>query len=121
MVKVNVMEESESTVVRVNRVALLSDGLLIVASTDKDNLAILKGDKNIEVKAEATPGEVILCVGKLEVPLPTPVFLHLAEKKNFFVFVSDFENYVLEPWISGEVSPAILWAQKGIADYLESA
>lgn len=115
------MEENESTVVRVNRVALLNDGLLIVASIDKDNLAILKGEKNIEVKAEATPGEVILCIGKLVVPLPTPVFAHLAEKRNFFVFVSDFENYVLEPWISGEVSPAILWAQKGIADYLESA
>jgi len=115
------MEENESIVVRVNRVALLNDGLLIVASIDKDNLAILKGEKNIEVKAEATPGEVILCIGKLVVPLPTPVFAHLAEKRNFFVFVSDFENYVLEPWISGEVSPAILWAQKGIADYLESA
>jgi hypothetical protein len=121
MVKVNMMEENESTVVRVNRVALLNDGLLIVASIDKDNLAILKGEKNIEVKAEATPGEVILCIGNLVVPLPAPVFAHLAEKRNFFVFVSDFENYVLEPWISGEVSPAILWAQKGIADYLKSA
>jgi hypothetical protein len=121
MVKVEKMEEKESRVFRVNRVALLNDGLLIVASIDKDNLAILKGDKNIEVKAEATPGEVILYVGKLEVPLPTPVLTHLAEKKKFFIFVSDFENYVLEPWISGDVSPEILWAQKGISDYLESA
>jgi hypothetical protein len=121
MVMVLTMEEIEEIVVKVNRVALLDDGLFVVASVNRDCLAVLMKEKNIEVKAEARPGEVFLCIGKLVVPLPSVVFAHLAEKRKFFVFLSDFEEYVLKPWVSGEVSCADLWAQKGIADYLQSS
>lgn len=107
--------------VRVNRVALLNDGLFIIASISKEHLEVVLGDNDIIVQVEAFPGDVSLFVGKLEIPLPSPVFEHLVEKKNFYIFLSDFENYVLEPWVSGEIIPAELWAKKGIADYLKTA
>jgi hypothetical protein len=105
---------------RVNRVALLSDGLFIVASVNKEHLEIVLGDKDIGVHAEATPGEVSLSVGKLVIPLPSPVFEHLVEKKSFFVYLSDYESYVMAPWVSGEIVPADLWEKKGVAGYLQS-
>lgn len=114
------MGNNEITV-RVNRVALLNDGLFVVASVSKEHLNIVLNEKDVEVHAEALPGEVCLFVGKVMIPLPSPIFEHLAQTKNFFIYLSDYENFVLDPWVSGEIVPADLWAKKGIADYLLSA
>ena len=111
---------SSDITVRVNRVALLKDGLLVIASVSKEHLGIVLSDKDIGMHTDALPGEVCLFVGKLEIPLPSPVFEHLVEKKNFFIYLSDYESYVLAQWVSGEIVPADLWAKKGIADYLKS-
>lgn len=112
---------NDEFLIHINRVALLNDGLFVVASVSKEHLGAVINDKEVAVYAEATPGEVCLFVGKLVIPLPSPVFEHLVEKKNFYIYLSDYESYVMDPWVSGEVIPADLWAKKGIADYLKTA
>ena len=66
----------------------------------------------------AEPGVVVARIGPVAVMLPSQVFEHLAEKGKIFVYLSDYDNYVMAPWLEGTVNPGDLWSAKGISDYL---
>ena len=103
----------------VARVILLNDGLMALATIPNeyyDELMANKATAPISISAE--PGAVIIRVGPGAVSLPSPVFEHLAEKGKMYVYLSDYDNYVMEPWLEGTVNSADLWSAKGIADYI---
>jgi hypothetical protein len=103
----------------VARVILLNDGLMALATIQNEYYAELMANKaTAPITISAEPGEVIIRVGPVAVPLPSPVFEHLAEKGKIYVYLSDYDNYVMEPWLEGTVNSADLWSAKGIADYI---
>jgi hypothetical protein len=91
-------------------------------ANNKTPQAAIKSDNQegmgIPVTISAEPGAVIIRVGPVAVSLPSPVFEHLAEKGKMYVYLSDYDNYVMEPWLEGTVNSADLWSAKGIADYI---
>ena len=103
----------------VARVILLNDGLLALATIPNEYYAELMAKKTTApISVSAETGIVIIRVGPVAVSLPSPVFEHLAEKGKMYVYLSDYDNYVMEPWLGGTVNPADLWSVKGIADYI---
>jgi len=103
----------------VARVILLNDGLMALATIPNEYYAELMAKKTAApISVSAETGIVIIRVGPVAVSLPSPVFEHLAEKGKMYVYLSDYDNYVMEPWLEGTVNPADLWSVKGIADYI---
>ena len=103
----------------VARVILLNDGLLALATIPNEYYVELMENKATAlISVSAETGIVIIRVGPVAVSLPSPVFEHLAEKGRMYVYLSDYDNYVMEPWLEGTVNPADLWSVKGIADYI---
>jgi uncharacterized FlgJ-related protein len=49
--------------------------------------------------------------------MPT-VFEHVVEAGKIFVYLSDYDSYVMEPWVEVAINAAELWTVKGVADYL---
>ena len=103
----------------VSRVILLNDGLIALATIPKEYFEELMENKTTAaITISAEPGVVVVRIGPVAVSLPSPVFEHLAEKGKMFVYLSDYDNYVMAPWLEGTVNPADLWSAKGISDYL---
>ena len=103
----------------VARVILLNDGLMPLATIPNEYYAELMAKKTTApISVSAETGIVIIRIGPVAVSLPSPVFEHLAEKGKMYVYLSDYDNYVMEPWQEGIVNPADLWSIKGIADYI---
>lgn len=103
----------------VARVILLNDGLMALATIPNEYYAELMANKAAApITISAEPGAVLVRIGPVSVSLPSPVFEHLAEKGKMYVYLSNYDNYVMEPWLEGIVNPADLWSAKGIADYL---
>lgn len=103
----------------VARVILLNDGLMALATIPNEYYAELMANKaTAPITISAEPGTVLIRIGPVAVSLPSPVFEHLAEKGKMFVYLSDYDNYVMEPWLEGAVNPSDLWSAKGISDYL---
>jgi hypothetical protein len=110
------MEEVEFLV---SRVILLNDGLIALATIPNEYFEELMENKTTAaITISAEPGVVVVRIGPVAVLLPSPVFEHLAEKVKMFVYLSDYDNYVMVPWLEGSVNQADLWSAKGISDYL---
>ncbi|MDD2735233.1 MAG: hypothetical protein PHF56_14950 [Desulfuromonadaceae bacterium] len=103
----------------VSRVILLNDGLMALATIPNEYFEeLMKNKATADIIISAGPGVVVARIGPVAVMLPSPVFEHLAEKGKMFVYLSDYDNYVMAPWLEGTVNPADLWSAKGISDYL---
>lgn len=102
-----------------SRVVLLKDGLMVLATVPNEIYQIVMSEKkNVEIKAVPEPGIVIITVGRVIIRLTPIVFEHIVEAGRMFVYLSDYDGYVMEPWVEGQISTAELWAVKGVADYL---
>ena len=103
----------------VSLVVLLNDGLMALVTIPNEYYEeLMEGKATAAIKIAADPGVVVVRIGPVAVSLPSPVFEHLAEKGKMFVYLSNYDNYVMEPWLEGTVNPADLWSAKGISDYL---
>jgi len=103
----------------VARVILLNDGLMALATIPNEYYAELMANKAAApITISAEPGAVLARIGPVTVSLPSPAFEHLAEKGKIYVYLSDYDNYVMEPWLEAVVNPADLWSAKGICNYL---
>ncbi len=102
-----------------SRVVLLKDGLMVLVTVPNDFFQIVMSEKkSVEIKAIPEPGIVIIKVGRVIVSLTSTVFEHIVETGNIFVYLSDYDSYVMEPWVEGAINAAELWTVKGVADYL---
>lgn len=105
----------------VSRVILLNDGLMALATIPNEYFEeLMKNKATADITISAEPGVVVARIGPVAVMLPSPVFEHLAVKGTIFVYLSDYDNYVMEPWLEGAVKPADIWSAKGISDFLMS-
>ena len=102
-----------------SRVVLLKDGLMILVTVPSEYYQVVMNERNsVEIKAVAEPGLVIIRVGRVVVRLTRGVFEHVVETGKVFVYLSDYDNYVMEPLVEGTINAAELWKVKGVADYL---
>ena len=102
-----------------SRVVLLKDGLMVLVTVPNDFFQIVMSEKkSVEIKAIPEPGIVIIKVGRVIVSLTSTVFEHIVETGTIFVYLSDYDSYVMEPWVEGAINAAELWTVKGVADYL---
>lgn len=109
----------ESVEFVVSRVILLNDGLMALATIPNEYFEeLMKNKATADIIISAEPGVVVARIGPVAVMLPSPVFEHLAEKGKMFVYLSDYDSYIMAPWLEGTVNPADLWSAKGISDYL---
>jgi hypothetical protein len=79
---------------------------------------VMSEKKFVDIKAIPEPGIVIVKVGRVIIRLLPTVFEHIVEAGKIFVFLSDYDSYVMEPWVEGTINAAELWTVKGVADYL---
>jgi len=102
-----------------SRVVLLNDGLMVLVTVPNEYYQVVMNErKSVEIKAVPEPGMVIFRVGRVVVRLPANVFEHVVETGKVFVYLSDYDSYVMEPWAEGAINAAELWTVKGVADYL---
>ena len=102
-----------------SRVVLLKDGLMVLATVPNEYYQIVMSEKkSVVIKATPEPGMVILTIGKVIIRLTPMVFEHLVATGKIFVYLSDYDRYVMEPWVEGTINAAELWTVKGVADYL---
>ncbi|PKN15968.1 MAG: hypothetical protein CVU66_02660 [Deltaproteobacteria bacterium HGW-Deltaproteobacteria-23] len=98
---------------------LLNDGLMVLVTVPNEYYQVIMNERNsVELKAVPEPGIVIIRVGKVVVSLPATVFKHVVETGKVFVYLSDYDSYVMQPWAQGSINAAELWTVKGVADYL---
>lgn len=102
-----------------SRVVLLNDGLMVLVTVPNEYYQVIMNERNsVEIKAVPEPGIVIIRVGRVVVRFPATVFEHVVETGKVFVYLSDYDSYVMEPWAEGAINAAELWTVKGVADYL---
>lgn len=102
-----------------SRVVLLKDGLMVLVTVPNEFYQIVMSEKKfVDIKAIPEPGIVIVKVGRVIIRLLPTVFEHIVEAGKIFVYLSDYDSYVMEPWVEGTINSAELWAVKGVADYL---
>jgi hypothetical protein len=102
-----------------SRVVLLKDGLMVLVTVPGEYYQIAMNERNtVDIKAMPEPGIVILRVGRVVVRLTGGVFEHVVKTGKVFVYLSDYDSYVMEPWAGGSINAAELWTVKGVADYL---
>ncbi|MEI6827375.1 MAG: hypothetical protein WCK54_17410 [Desulfuromonadales bacterium] len=102
-----------------SRVVLLKDGLMVLVTVPNEYYQIVMNEKkSVEIKAIPEPGIVLITVGRVVIRLTPTVFEHIAEAGKIFVYLSDYDSYVMEPWVEGTINTAELWSVKGVADYL---
>jgi hypothetical protein len=102
-----------------SRVVLLKDGLMVLATVPNEFYQIVMNEKeSVEIKATPEPGIVIVTIGKVIIRLTPMVFDHIVETGKIFVYLSNYDSYVMEPWVEGTINAAELWSVKGVADYL---
>jgi hypothetical protein len=102
-----------------SRVVLLKDGLMVLVTVPNEFYQIVMSEKKfVDIKAIPEPGIVIVKVGRVIIRLTTTVFEHIVETGKIFVYLSDYDSYVMEPWVEGTINAAELWTVKGVADYL---
>lgn len=102
-----------------SRVVLLKDGLMVLVTVPNEFYQIVMSEKKfVDIKAIPEPGIVIVKVGRVIIRLLPTVFEHIVEAGKIFVYLSDYDGYVMEPWVEGAINAAELWAVKGVADYL---
>jgi hypothetical protein len=102
-----------------SRVALLKDGLMVLVTVPNEFYQIVMSEKkSVDIKAIPEPGIVIVKVGRVIIRLTPTVFEHIVEAGKIFVYLSDYDSYVMEPWVEGTINAAELWTVKGVADYL---
>ena len=102
-----------------SRVVLLKDGLMVLVTVPNEFYQIVMSEKNfVDIKAIPEPGIVIVKVGRVIIRLTTTVFEHIVETGKIFVYLSDYDSFVMEPWVEGTINAAELWTVKGVADYL---
>lgn len=102
-----------------SRVVLLKDGLMVLVTVPNEFFQIVMSEKkSVDIKAIPEPGIVIVKVGRVIVRLTPTVFEHIVETAKIFVYLSDYDSFVMEPWVEGAINAAELWSVKGVADYL---
>lgn len=102
-----------------SRVVLLKDGLMVLATVPNEFYQIVMSEKkSVVIKATPEPGMVIVTIGKVIIRLTPKVFEHIVATGKIFVYLSDYDRYVMEPWVEGTINAAELWTVKGVADYL---
>lgn len=102
-----------------SRVVLLKDGLMVLVTVPNEFYQIVMSEKKfVDIKAIPEPGIVIVKVGRVIIRLTTTVFEHVVETGKIFVYLSDYDSYVMKPWVEGAINSAELWTIKGVADYL---
>jgi hypothetical protein len=102
-----------------SRVVLLKDGLMVLVTVPNEFYQIVMSEKKfVDIKTIPEPGIVIVKVGRVIIRLTTTVFEHIVETGKIFVYLSDYDSYVMEPWVEGTINAAELWTVKGVADYL---
>lgn|GEM_PF-3882227 len=102
-----------------SRVVLLKDGLMVLVTVPNEFYQIVMAEKkSVEIKAIPEPGIVIVKVGRVIIRLTPTVFEHIVETGKIFVYLSDYDSYVMDPWVEGAINAAELWTVKGVADYL---
>ena len=102
-----------------SRVVLLKDGLMVLVTVPNEFYQIVMAEKkSVEIKAIPGPGIIIVKVGRVIIRLTQTVFAHIVEAGKIFVYLSDYDSYVMEPWVEGSINAAELWTVKGVADYL---
>ena len=102
-----------------SRVVLLNDGLMVLATVPNEYYQIVMSEKkSVVIKATPEPGMVIVRIGKVIIRLTPTVFEHVVATGKIFVYLSDYDRYVMEPWVEGTINAAELWTVKGVADYL---
>jgi hypothetical protein len=102
-----------------SRVVLLKDGLMVLVTVPNEFYQIVMSEKkSVDIKAIPEAGMVIVKVGRVIIRLTPSVFKHIEETGKIFVYLSDYESYVMEPWVEGAINAAELWTVKGVADYL---
>lgn len=102
-----------------SRVVLLKDGLMVLVTVPNEFYQIVMSEKKfVDIKAIPEPGIVIVKVGRVIIRLTTTVFEHIVETGKIFVYLSDYDSFVMEPWVEGTINAAELWTVKGVADYL---
>lgn len=102
-----------------SRVILLKDGLMVLVTVPNEFYQIVMTEKKtVEIKAIPEPGIVVVKVGRIIIRLTPTVFGHIVETGKIFVYLSDYDGYVMEPWVEGTINAAELWTVKGVADYL---
>lgn len=102
-----------------SRVVLLKDGLMVLVTVPSEFYQIVMSEKKfVDIKAIPEPGIVIVKVGRVIIRLTTTVFEHIVETGKIFVYLSDYDSFVMVPWVEGTINAAELWTVKGVADYL---
>lgn len=102
-----------------SRVVLLKDGLMVLVTVPNEFYQIVMSEKrSVDIKAIPEQGIVIVKVGRVIIRLTPTVFEHIVETEKIFVYLSDYDSYVMEPWVEGAINAAELWTVKGVADYL---
>lgn len=102
-----------------SRVVLLKDGLMVLVTVPNEFYQIVMSEKkSVDINAIPEPGIVIVKVGRVIIRLTPTVFEHIVEAGKIFVYLSDYDSYVMEPWVEGIINAAELWTVKGVADYL---
>lgn len=102
-----------------SRVVLLKDGLMVLVTVPNEFYQIVMSEKeSLEIKATPGVGIVVLEIGRIIIRLIPTVFKHVVEAGKIFVYLSDYDSYVMEPWVEGAINAAELWTVKGVADYL---
>lgn len=102
-----------------SRVVLLKDGLMVLATVPNEFYQIIMSEKkSVDIKAIPETGIVIVKVGRVIIRLTPAVFVHVVETGKLFVYLSDYDSYVMGPWVEGTINAAELWTVKGVADYL---
>lgn len=102
-----------------SRVVLLKDGLMVLVTVPNEFFQIVMNEKkSVDIKAIPELGIVIVKVGRVIVRLTPTVFEHIVETGKIFVYLSDYDSFVMEPWVEGAINAAELWTVKGVADYL---
>lgn len=108
--------------IMVPKLLLLNDGLLALA-TVPDNLfaeLIKIPAGNVPITLEPLSNGVFLKIHVLFVDLSDDmVFDHLQRTGKVWVYLSDYNQYVMTPWLEADIIVSELWAAKGIADYLK--
>lgn len=110
-------------VISVNKVLMLSSGLVAVATVPDDLCESLNsiGSDDLDFELLTDPGNVVLRVGCLYIPLPNEVIESLAVSPNIWVYLAGDNDYIMKLWAKVSLSVSELWAAKGIADYREKS
>ncbi len=102
-----------------SRVVLLNDGLMILVTVPNEYYTVVMSKRDTAViSAIPTPGMVVIKVDMVMIRLPTMVFEHVVATGRIFIYLSDYDNYLMEPWVEGTINVAELWSVKGVSDYL---